>query len=1241
MYGGRIDLADVRALLSSGNPVVQSQGLTGLFSHLKPPFPNAKARASALSLLFDCFTQFGDSVAQSCAGAVPYLVKSDVVSTEEVITECLLKLSTTGITDASVVILVRLLLQLSKCLTSACFTILRKSKSCSGVLVDELRTIDIERSLAALKALLYSDLLAQEENINLLSHICANVGSDDRFPEQFPEYLALKYSRHSMGNIKSKGREKMMLSRSIELSNQEILSLELCVDHTFAIIDNLLKRPELVMNESFPANHVLLPSLFSLYSSRSELGKCVPGMVSNDHLTRIKAVVARSQAVHAFKASLLKDESSGSMSTFAYLGYTSSKGYLAPFLDVWLSKVDVTKVCERSVVFVTALLPYCDPSFLEKCFKLLGELVKRAPEVVNGLLLLFTTLYAKPYFKVDRSSILKAVGSLFVNRFAVTPAVNFLSIVCRQPGEERDIGFSLLGDLVTKFPTAFDVVKPLAIPADSDSSDLLKAKLNLMTTLCVATDRSDELLPSLSNLLKKDAPVVGAAVSVVKVLCKEDILDVDTVRKQLGSRVRQSGFEEPLAGYCEILATAASQKEQNEENLVEECVKELWEITQIRRDSSPNIANARNTAWTALACFDALSVCSVVSQTPEGWMAMYAGLAQSERKGFTTFLQKLVADDLESLSRTLYTKDYVRKSSLSPFITNLHNSLRRTNQEAPWFWSATLPLFSVIVTEYAESGKGLQAIKLLRRVLREVHVADDKVVNLFAGWRICIVSLLGVLTGTSDPLKARDQIVEECKRALTSTELSANNVLIVLAILAGELKRYGNQIPNAQAASEFETTMRPWFVAVLEFMLPLVFNDYNQKSQPILQVHVNPRCVNDSVARSAVWLTCLPMSDDVKSFFEDSVINEALKWRLGREIDRDGYLCRTLLGEEVSKSKNSLTVSKIWMFSAALGAQELITNSLSRSIPIDDSIEQAVKQFEAGAGGTEKDVMSFFQRISNVPLNVFRKYEKRLRKPLEQIFNKGGEQMKRAAYEGLSHLASVSLLTVAFDLPADYSHLPDDSILRAVIAQYGPKSVCTKDALHDLLPVLVDHVRSDNRHLPPMEWQFMLLAIDYQRDEEARLNLLKLAFQQKDAQIIYELTTNDLLDESCCTPEYMLTVSKNLPLILNMMPDARAKAILQHLLKFSVGNDDAGPRILANIDTYGKSQVALDALVSQLPLLESSNDLLHKLLSLSCVDQRFNGQVSRCFDFWLGCSGRAETKLATLVEYYIEASADS
>ncbi|ETN74720.1 hypothetical protein NECAME_12788 [Necator americanus] len=279
----------------------------------------------------------------------------------------------------------------------------------------------------------------------------------------------------------------------------------------------------------------------------------------------------------------------------------------------------------------------------------------------------------------------------------------------------------------------------------------------------------------------------------------------------------------------------------------------------------------------------------------------------------------MVADDLESLSRTLYTKEYIRKSSLAPFITNLHNALRRTNQEAPWFWTATLPLFSVIVGEYAESGKGLQAIKLFRRVLREVHVVDDKVVNLFAGWRICVVSLLGVLTEAGNPLKARDQIVEECKRALGSTELSVNNVLVVMAILTGELSRFGKQIANGQAAADFETTMRPWFVAVLEFMFPIVFKSYNQKSQPILQTHVNLRCVNKSVARSAAWMTCLATSEEVRSFFDDDVVNKALKWTLGQEINHDGQLCKLLTGEELPIPKKSLSISKVWMFSAALG----------------------------------------------------------------------------------------------------------------------------------------------------------------------------------------------------------------------------------------------------------------------------------------------------------------------------------
>ena len=102
-------------------------------------------------------------------------------------------------------------------------------------------------------------------------------------------------------------------------------------------------------------------------------------------------------------------------------------------------------------------------------------------------------------------------------------------------------------------------------------------------------------------------------------------------------------------------------------DLVGECVRELWDITQLRRDSF-DIVIARKAAWCALckhrfvvlfflqischafaadqtlliftllqhlnlACFDALSVCSVVSKTPEDWMAFFARLEDDERKG--------------------------------------------------------------------------------------------------------------------------------------------------------------------------------------------------------------------------------------------------------------------------------------------------------------------------------------------------------------------------------------------------------------------------------------------------------------------------------------------------------------------------------------------------------------------------------------------------------------------------------
>ncbi|VDO75761.1 unnamed protein product [Heligmosomoides polygyrus] len=76
MAADRLDVADIRALLSSGNRIVQSQGLGGLFVRLKPPFRNPAERVAVLSCLFDCFTQFGDAVSQWTAEGVPHLVNS-------------------------------------------------------------------------------------------------------------------------------------------------------------------------------------------------------------------------------------------------------------------------------------------------------------------------------------------------------------------------------------------------------------------------------------------------------------------------------------------------------------------------------------------------------------------------------------------------------------------------------------------------------------------------------------------------------------------------------------------------------------------------------------------------------------------------------------------------------------------------------------------------------------------------------------------------------------------------------------------------------------------------------------------------------------------------------------------------------------------------------------------------------------------------------------------------------------
>ncbi|KAK5983832.1 hypothetical protein GCK32_002190 [Trichostrongylus colubriformis] len=1196
----RLDLADIIALLSSGNHIVQSQGLANLLAHFKPPFNNAKERISVLSLFFDCFTNYGD---EACSA-----------------------------------VLIRTLLHFTPCLTSTCFTILQKCKSRSNVLTSQILSLESSKTLPTLKVLVCSGILSHTEDIALLRHLISILNCDDKFISQILEYFVWKHPRHYIAQADLSRDLIKVEDRWRELHADDFKSIHFSQEDVFLIADTLAKYPETVMNPSFPRSHVLLPPLLSLYSCRSELAKSLPELAESEHLKMVKKVTTMCQIITPLNEAHPFNEVSGFMETFHYLEYVSCSSYVVDFINTWLSALDSMDTCERSVTFAAALLPRCDWSMLDKCFKLIQGLIERSPETVNTFLMLYSLLYAKPYFEVNRRAVLNAIRGLFINRFVVTPAVNFLSIVCRQSGEERSIAYGLLSDLVSKFPTAFDVVKPLALPAESDSLDLLECKLGLMAALCVATDRSDELLPSLSALLRKDAAVVTAALTVVLALCKEEILDVSSIRKQLGSRVKQPGFEKTLAGYCDILATAATLSGEDQEILAQECVVELWEITQFHRNSS-DTEEARRAAWAALGSFDVTFIKNTVDVSGNYLVDLFKGLCREERKGFTIFLYKLISSEIESLSRSLYTGLHIRKSALTNVIYTLHNAVGKSNQEAPWFWLATLPLFPVIVGEHGEGGRTLQATKLMRRLLREVPAEESDLLNLFAGWRMCVATLLGIHAESGDFMRSRDSIVEECRRSLQTSELAVNNVLIVLAVLTGELRRISFQLTKMEASVTFEISMRPWVISVLEFVFPLVCEDYTPTTQPIVQIAVNKRCVKMALARSAAWLICSAASAEVTNFFQEDMFSRVFGWRIVSELDPEGNVNNMLAGTE-SDSFCCLPRSELWLLAAALGADEIVTNSLSRSLPCGADLEITIENSLAGNDFTVDEVSELFTKLSNLPIRVFQKYEKRLRKIFDLLSKSAGEQMKRTLLEGFSKLASVSLLTSTVDLPCGYDHLPENSILRAVVAQFSEKSQCVEECLNDLLSALVGHVRSDGRGLPPLDLQLMLPLIDYHKDEQARLNLLALAFEQRDSQILYELTCPQLLNSSA-TSDFWTTISKYLPILTSVLPTFRAKTVLDDLLKFAVQSADYGDQIFSDIKGCRENQIVFDRLLAHVPTFCCATDVLHKMLSSGVVDHRFYGRVSKNFDFWLECSGLYEGKLSALVDAYVQETAET
>ncbi|KJH51506.1 hypothetical protein DICVIV_02339 [Dictyocaulus viviparus] len=619
------NFADIRALLSSEIPVEQSKGLSRLLSRLELPFHNAKDKVTILSLLFDGFTEYGDILSQWCFDAVPHLINKsklimeqlqyflNIMTIEEVNIHIFVKLCGSETRRSSRLILIRLLLQLSSCLSSTCLEILRKCKQCSDLLVSELLTLEFDRSFPIMRILIFGEILSREETAIIVHHISTNFENEEFSSAYFLEYVPWKYYHQIIRKFIPRQMITKMLDHCSELSQHELLSLELTISDVFDIADNLQITPRLLMNK------------------RSELSKSWSGLIPNEELTRIKHVVVSCQVVTPLKVVVLKADDAGFMNKLTYMEYVANSSIITMFIKMWISNLDVIETCGSSVTFSIALLPYCG-SNLEICCNLIFELLKRLPAYASSTFLFLTSLYAKPFFQVDKLSILRFMRGVLIHRSVAIPALNFLSILCRRNDEERNIAFSLIVDLVSKFPSLFDSAKKFAIPEDSDPLDLLKEKLKLMETLCVSTHRSDELLPSLSSLLRKDGEVVGAAISVVITLCKEEILDVNTVRKQLARRVRQPGFEVALKGYCDILATITSHQEHYDDSVFVECVQELFEITQLSKDCSSS-KDIRGQAWVALSYFDNDLLKSTIPIPAPFLIEQFLGLSQTERKG--------------------------------------------------------------------------------------------------------------------------------------------------------------------------------------------------------------------------------------------------------------------------------------------------------------------------------------------------------------------------------------------------------------------------------------------------------------------------------------------------------------------------------------------------------------------------------------------------------------------------------
>ncbi|CAJ0582378.1 unnamed protein product, partial [Mesorhabditis spiculigera] len=766
---------------------------------------------------------------------------------------------------------------------------------------------------------------------------------------------------------------------------------------------------------------------------------------------------------------LTEPKDAGHLTDFEYYEELIKDG--ASLQEYFTSLVEVSgpNFSLKTVGLMFGLFAKSTSEQISKGFGVLVRIAAARPELSTTLVYSLMTIHTSSYFEYSDSELFSTLAEILVatkNRALLTTVLGFLKLHLQRDSSDPAKVLQPVRTLFAGFSNIYDLIKGFCIPAAGDPLILGNAKLELAAVVCEDIELPKEIEAFIDTQMRDPDEYLPAVIHIINVLCLTGEYSAHDFVRILRGHCKDDDVH-ALKEYIKLFRneeiTVAKIDRRTEEYNIARTFTHSVALPQLFEFIRHDDMIIRDTAYDALSVFSPSDINEFVTNlegpTPQDMLKethirlldmieQCDGSDATSMPGRLRFLHKMVAGELEELSRQLYS---VSLSQPDPLLKSAKSIWETAKGPMDERW---LGLFPCYIMSASESTKPATATRNLYNALISVELSADTLscrhfLQYIAPWRAfietCFIAVHKI--GTTQ-LRARDTVCEVLKRALLEVEESLDKVCLSLLYLALRVQ----DVNEKNASLPFEA----WLPKVVAFLAMVADPEYQPKTLPIFQCDVTR---TDSAQKMATLaLILLSKQTDTGAFDPYS----------GLQLDtlpKYGVVAVELqMLEEASTDLLSLgpplNAHEYRLLEYGLGKSRLYIEAMAttRVLEAPKSISEQDSIIQKAINLSCMDTLDFLKGVEDFKAMI------------ANSISSSDDQVQEMIFKALS-LYSLSRYIRSRDRgPEDYKNLPSGSLIREVEARL--RKGAKKPEL--LVRSFLDQKRTDERGMPPLSIAYML-----------------------------------------------------------------------------------------------------------------------------------------------------------------------